>query len=127
MQSSNNPISQVLKRLVEKERYGATKDTSLRTCISTEYNDNFFLLENEDHAFLEEIKDYGYYTRDVLSQSLTENFFTESCDLKLINIVFTKNTFKAKIKVIHSRHLFRKVVKLPYKDAVLIPFLHDKT
>lgn len=128
VRSTNNPISQVFKRLAEKERYSATKDTSLETCISTKYKDNYFLLESEDFVFLKEVKDNGYYTCDVLSQSLTEYFFTEPCDSKLINIVFMKNTSRTKIKVIHSKQLFRKVVKLPYKDGVvLIPFLHDKT
>lgn len=128
VRSSNNPISQVFKRLAEKERYSATKDTSLETCISTKYRDNCFLLENDDFVFLKEKKDNGSYTCDVLSHSLTENFFTEPCDSKLINIVFMKNTSKTRLKVIHSKHLFRKVVKLPYKDGVvLIPLLHNNT
>lgn len=128
VQSTNNPISQVFKRLAERERYSATKGTALETCISTKYKDNCFLLENGDFVFLKEVKDNGYYTCDVLSQSLTENFFTEPCDSKLINIVFMKNTSRTKIRVIHSKQLVRKVVKLPYKDGVvLIPFLHDKT
>ena len=83
------------------------------------------MLENEDFVFLQEKKDNEYYTCDILSQRLTENFFTEPCESKLINIVFVKNSSKTKRKLIHPKYLFRKVVKLPYKDGVvLIPGLH---
>lgn len=83
------------------------------------------MLENEDFVFLKEKKDNGYYTCGVLSQNFAENFFTVPCDSKLINIVFMKNSSKTKEKVIHSKYLFRKVVKLPNKDGVvLIPVLH---
>lgn len=54
--SSNKPISQVFKRLAEKERYSATKDTSVETCISTKHKDNCYLLENENFVFLKEKK-----------------------------------------------------------------------
>ena len=123
--SSNNPISQVFKRLAEKGSYSVTKDTFVETSLSTKYKDNCFMLENEDFVFLQEKKDNGCYTSDVLSQRLTENFFTEPCESKLINIVFVKNSSKTKRKLIHPKYLFRKVVKLPYKDRFFfIPVLH---
>lgn len=126
VRSSKNPISQVFKRLAEKKGYSKTKDTPLNTSISTKYKDSCFMLENEDFAFLKEKKDSGYYACDVVSQTFTENFFTEPCDSKLINIVFMNKGTKMKHKVIHFKHFFRKVVKLPYKDGfVLIPVMHD--
>ncbi len=76
--------------------------------------------------FLRKLKNDVYYECDVLRQSQTENFFTEPCNSKLINIVFMKNKSNLKKKVIHLEQLHRKVIKLPYKDGVvLVPVVHD--
>lgn len=55
VRSSNNPISQVSKRLSEKERKDAlteTKDTKEKLHISTKWKDNCFMLHNEDFVSL---------------------------------------------------------------------------
>lgn len=131
VRSSNNPISQVSKRLSEKERKDAlteTKDTKDKLHISTKWKDNCFMLHNEDFVFLIEELDSGYYTCDYLTQSHTESFFTNPCNSKLINIVFMKKSTRMKKKVFHFESFHRKVVKLPYRDGiVLIPVLHDLT
>lgn len=130
VRSSNNPISQVFKRLAEKERSNKSKEEVAlhKVCVSTKPRDNCFILENKDFVFLKKKIEHGYYECDVLRQSQTENFFTEPCSSKLINIAFMKKNSQMQQKVIHSEQLCRKVVKLPYKDGlVLAPVLHDIT
>lgn len=128
VRSSNNPVSQVFKRLAEKKMFNESKVTEAnhRIYISTKYKNNCFMLKNEDFVFLRKLKNDVYYECDVLRQSQTENFFTEPCNSKLINIVFMKNKSNLKKKVIHLEQLHRKVIKLPYKDGVvLVPVVHD--
>lgn len=128
MRSSTNPVSQVFKRLSEKERKNTSKDSNERKYklhISTEFKNNCFMLHNEDFVFLIEERDSGYYVCDYLSQSHAENFFTFPCNSKLINIVFMKENTRTKRKNVHVEDFYRKVVKLPYKNGlVLIPVLH---
>lgn len=131
VRSSNNPISQVFKRLSEKERKSSLterNETILKVHASTKSRDNCFMLYNEDFVFLREELDSGYYTGDYLHQSYTESFFTDPCDSKLINIVFMKQYTRTKRKVFHFEQFYRKVVKLPFRDGlVLIPVFHDLT
>lgn len=100
VRSSNNPVSQVFKRLTEKNKSNESEMAAAhhKMYVSTKYRNNCFMLENEDFVFLTRQKNDGYYECDVLSQSQTENFFTEPCNSKLINIVFMK-----KKKVISNR------------------------
>lgn len=122
VRSSNNLVSQVFKRLTEKKMSNESKvsEAKHRIYISTKYKNNCFMLKNEDFVFLRKQKNYGYYECDVLCQSQTEIFFTEPCNSKLINIVFMKNKSNFKKKVIHLEQLHIKVMKLPYKDGVVL-------
>lgn len=84
------------------------------------------MLHNEDFVFLIEEQDSGYYICNYLCQSHTESFFTYPCNSKLINIVFMKRSTRTKRKIFHIKDFYRKVMKLPYKDGlVLIPVLHE--
>lgn len=87
MRSSTNPVSQVFKRLSEKERKNTMKDSNERKYklhISTKFKNNCFMLHNEDFVFLIEERDSGYYVCDYLSQSRAENFLHFPAILNLL-------------------------------------------
>lgn len=129
VRNSKNPVGQVGKRIAEFDNIrGPNTKTSLKPTshsISTNRRNGCLLLKNEDFAFVKEKRPDGYLVCDVIRQRNLENFFTQPCDSKLINIAFMKQSTQHQRRLIDPEEIERKVVCLPCDGGyVLLPLLH---
>lgn len=130
VKNSQNPIAQVTKRLTEIEK-SSSKYVAKGSIayINKRRKDRCFLLQNEDFAFVCEKRRDGKLVCDCISQCQMENFFTNPCDSKLLNVTYITYILlrdRSRRKLLTRKDLRRKVVCLPYRaGVVLFPLLHE--
>jgi hypothetical protein len=126
VRNSRNPISQVAKRLKEREviqEFFVEKSDFIY--ISTKQRNSCFLLYDESFVFVKEKQEAGNLVCSIIPQEQTDDFFSAPCSSKLLNIVFLPKNRRMQRKVIARSSLYKKVVCLPYEDGyVLLPMLH---
>lgn len=79
VRNAKNPISQVTKRMAEMDTFGSGKTNNMSGfqfgTISCKKKDSYFLLFNEEFAFVKEKRDDGKLVCDVVKQRDCENYF----------------------------------------------------
>ena len=95
VRKAQNPIAQVVKRIVEMEKSKVRyrpKKMHMHMHISTKKKDSCFLLKNKKFAFVKEKRENKSYVCDVVSQQNVDSFFENPCDSKLLNIAVLPST-----------------------------------
>ena len=126
MRTSHNPIAQVGKRIIELENVGShINHKNIKTKVSTNQKDSWFLLNNGDYACIKDTRNNGEFSCDVIHPIHIQNLFTEPCESKCLNIGVSNNhVFKRKLVTL--KDLKRKVVCMSYNNNfIVVPLLHD--
>ena len=126
VRNSNNPISQVAKRLTERRNAstGETKVSSHYKIVTNKERDRCFLTRREEYVFVLDETDAGYFC-DVIHNRHVSSFFKQPCDSKLISVALVKSLNCAERKILQKDDLYRKCVCLPFRDGlVCFPLLH---
>ena len=128
VKNAKNPIVQVAKRMQERKNAEVTgvKQKPTFSVISTKERNSCFLLKDGSYAFVKEKRDNNKtLVCQILKQEQTENYFTQPCDSKLLNIVLVKSRQRMKRRNVDVSNIYRKLVRLPVEHGyVLIPMLH---
>lgn len=129
VRNAKNPISQVTKRMAEMDTFGSGKTNNMSGfqigTISCKKKDSYFLLFNEEFAFVKEKRDDGKLVCDVVKQRDCENYFKKPCESKFINIAFIKKRHRSSRRLLEKKDLYRKVACLPCPGGyVSLPLLH---
>ena len=132
VRKSQNPLSQVAKRVAELEEHALSGSYHkvIRTKYSVNKKDSWFLLTSGDFVLIEEIINEDLFLCHVYKKHNFQNLFTVRCESKLFNIVYVPSCLNAqgKLEETSNRLFLRKAVSVPYKNGhVLISILHDKT
>ena len=95
VRTSHNPIAQVGKRIIELENAGShINHKNIKTKVSTNQKDSWFLLNNGDYACIKDIRNNGEFSCDIIHPIHIQNLFTEPCESKCLNIgVVSKGWF----------------------------------
>ena len=128
VRKTQNPVSQVLKRVAELENnssYYSTKCTRTHAS-SVKKKDSWFLLKSGEYACINEKINNGFLC-SVFSQIRVENFFKEPCDSMLFNIGVIRNSNgHSRQRELKQEQFLRKVVCLTRNQGfVLIPLISD--
>ena len=128
VKNAKSPIVQVAKRMQERKNAEVTgvKQKPTFSVISTKERNSCFLLKDGSYAFVKEKRDNNKtLVCQILKQEQTENYFTQPCDSKLLNIVLVKSRQRMKRRNVDVSNIYRKLVRLPVEHGyVLIPMLH---
>ena len=129
VRKTKNPLSQIVKRISELEKYSmtGTSQKCLSTKISENNQDSWFLLRSGEFAQIKSKNMDDSYSCNVVMKHHHQSLFTEPCDSKLFNVIYIQNINSVSIhKEIQRTKLLRKALCLPYKDGFMIrPMLND--
>ena len=132
VRKSQNPLSQVLKRVAELEEHALSGSYHKVICrkYSVNKKDVWLLLTSGDFVLIEEIINEDLLLCHVYKKHNFQNLFTVPCELKLFNIVYVPSCLNAQgtLEEMSKRLFLRKAISVPYKNGhVLISILHDIT
>ena len=118
VRASTNPVSQVVKRMVESNGHFNFGSTEKGLKIKEFGKDSCFLTDNGEICFVENIAHSTVECR-ILNKGSVEGFFTSPVHSQELNIMYVRNfggcVFKKKTLGKHC--LVHKMVKLPFKDG----------
>jgi hypothetical protein len=128
VRKSQNPISQIAKRIKETEKFCSRQTPkSVHVTISTKKKDSCFLLKNGKYVFVKEKRTDKSFLCDVIGQNQLEIFFENPCHSMLVDIATVQNPERlARRMLIEFENFDRKAVCLPYERGyLLIPMRHE--
>ena len=129
---SENPLSQVVKRVAELEEHALSGSYHKvnRTKYSVNKKDAWFLLTCGDFVLIEEIINEDLFLCHIYKKHNFQNLFTVPCESKLFNIAYVPSCLNAqsKLEEMPKRLFLRKIFSMSYKSGhVAISILHDIT
>ena len=130
VRKSQNPLSQVVKRVAELEEHALSGSYHKvnRTKYSVNKKDAWFFLTCGDFVLIEEIINEDLFLCHIYKKHNFQNLFTVPCESKLFNIAYVPSCLnvQSKVEEMPKRLFLRKAVSMPYKNGhVLISILHD--
>ena len=128
VRQSQSPVTQVVKRVWQLENSGGTDSHKIiKTKITTNCRDSYFLLKSGDIACIKDNIDADTYLCGIVKEHQIECYFNEPCDSRLVNIYFVSQTsMRMNRRIIKRSDLKRKVVYLPVNDGVVfVTLLND--
>lgn len=129
VRKSQNPLSQIVKRVAELENNATSYSHKIVvTTASNRSKDCWFMLQNGEFACVKEQQcENNMFVCDVIRPNQIDNFFSEPCDSKVLDLGIVRNqNMQTKRKLIPRSSFKRKVVCLPYnRGFVLAPLVHD--
>ena len=130
VRKSQNPISQIAKRLTETEKNccrQTPKSVHIHVTTSTKRKDCCFLLKNGKFSFMIERRTDKNFLCDVIGQDQLESFIENPCQSMFIDIRIVQNPEGLAWRmVIEMENVDKKAVCLPYERGyLLIPMRHE--
>ena len=127
VKNSSNPVSQIVKRLKEKEII-VDHQENRPPKMKTAGKDSCFMTEDGVIVFIKSIQG-NTITCDVLSKRAYESFYNVPVESSiLMDIHYVRNFSSAvfKRKSFKKQELLRKCVQLPHKNGyIFFPLLHN--
>jgi len=127
VRGTQNPLSQVVKRVTELENLNVTiTKKELNTKATTNERDRWFLMKNGHFACIKDVQQKKYYC-DILHTNQLTNFYDEPCESKILGIYYLKNkNIVMQQRIVDINEFKRKTICLSYKNGfVFVPLLHD--